>query len=219
MTRAQPGAGETARRLEVRGYNPVVAPLLAIRPLPQAAPDLSDISALVFTSRNGVDAFAALTPEGLDLPVFAVGGATAQAARQRGFTWVYSADGDLSDLAKLLASHAPARGVLLAPGAAEPAGDLSALLPDTVTLRRLVVYEAVETGVGAPGAITATLLHSPRAGRALAGLSGFTGGVVAAISDAAAAPLRGREDLEIHIAARPDEEALLAALGKAVAPV
>jgi uroporphyrinogen-III synthase len=219
VTRAQPGAGETARRLEGLGYSPVVAPLLEIRPVPQAPPNLRGTSGLVFTSRNGVDAFAALTREGRQLPVFAVGGATAQAARERGFGGVRSADGDLSDLAKLLASCADPQAVLLAPGAAEPAGDLAALLPDTVSLRRLVVYEAAGSGIGAPGAITATLLHSPRAGRLLAGLSSLTGGAVVAISDAAAAPLRGREDLEIHIADRPDEEALLAALGKAVAPV
>lgn len=216
MTRARPGAGETAQRLASLGYRPVVAPLLAIRPLSQPAPDLAGVSALVFTSRNGLDAFAALTPEGRTLPVFAVGRATAQAATATGFSRVRSADGDLNDLANLLASAPEAQGVLLAPGATEPAGDLSALVPDTVIVRRLIVYEAIGTGAEAPASIRATLLHSPRAGRALAGAAG---GVVVAISEAAAAPLRGRRDVEIHVAARPDEEALLAALGKAVPPV
>ena len=189
----------------------MVAPLLAIRPLPQAAPDLTGVAALAFTSRNGVAAFAALT-EARALPVFTVGDATAEAARAAGFAEIHSAAGALGDLARLLASAAP--GVVLVPGALEPAGDLPALLAGRVEVRPLPVYEAVATGSPAPPAFDAVLVHSPRAGRALAALGPFAGQVCAAISDAAAAPLAGASGLELRVASHPDEAALLQALGK-----
>lgn len=189
----------------------MVVPLLAIRPLALPTPDLTGVAALAFTSRNGVAAFATLS-ETRALPVFAVGDATGEAARAAGFTDVRSAGGALADLARLLEREAP--GTVLAPGAREPSGDLPARLAGRVEVRALPVYEAVATGAAAPAAFDAVLVHSPRAGRALALLEPLAGAVAAAISPAAAAALDGLSDLEIRIAARPDEAALLEALGK-----
>ena len=211
MTRAQPGAAQTAERLAALGFEPMVAPLLAIRSLPCPPPDLAGVAALAFTSRNGIDAFAALTRE-RGLPVFAVGDATAERARQAGFADVRSASGAIGDLARLLAEAAP--GLVLAPGAKEPAGDLSALLRGRVGVRRLPVYEAVETGAEAPPDWDAALVHSPRAGRALAGSGPVAGRTVVVISEAAAAALGPQPEAEVRIAARPDEAAMLEALGK-----
>ncbi len=191
----------------------MVAPLAAIRPIPQAEPDLSGFAALAFTSLNGVETFAALTAD-RGLPVFTVGDATADAARAAGFASVRSASGALDDLARLLADAAPFAGAVLVPGALEPAGDLPALLVGRAVIRTLPVYEAVETGAASPTAFDAVMIHSPRAGRALAALAPFAGRTVVAISPAAAAPLTGLAGLEIRIAARPDEAALVEALGK-----
>ena len=146
--------------------------------------------------------------------MFTVGDATAEAARAAGFGSVRSASGALGDLARLLAAEAPTEGMVLAPGALEPSGDLPALLSGRVAVRALPVYEAVPTGAAAPAAFDAVLVHSPRAGRALAGLSPFAGQTAAAISEAAAAPLRAGAGLKIRIAAHPDEAALFEALGK-----
>lgn len=190
-----------------------MAPLLAIRTIPQPTPDLTGVAALAFTSRNGVDAFAALS-EARDLPVFAVGDASADAARVAGFTAVRSAAGALPDLALLLAAAPPAEGVVLAPGALEPAGDLPALLTGRIEVRPLPVYEAFETGVAAPAAWEAVLIHSPRAGRALSALGPFGGRLAVAISEAAAAPLAEVRGLEVRVASRPNEASVLEALGK-----
>jgi uroporphyrinogen-III synthase len=161
---------------------------------------------------NGVIAFAALTPD-RTRPVFTVGDATARAAQAAGFERVESADGDLEQLAALLISRGDGVGPLLAPGAREPAGDLPALLRGRIEARALAVYEAVETGAAAPGGFDAVLVHSARAGRALAGLGPFAGQTVVAISAAAATALGDRPDLKIRVAETPDESALLAALG------
>lgn len=144
--------------------------------------------------------------------MFTVGDATAGAARAAGFAEVRSAGGALEDLARLLAREAP--GPVLAPGALEPAGDLPALLAGRVEVLALPVYETIATGAAAPAAFDAVLVHSPRGGRALAALEPRGGAVATAISPAAAAPLDGLPGLEIRIAARPDEAALLQALGK-----
>jgi uroporphyrinogen-III synthase len=213
VTRGRPGAGRTAARLEQRGFEAVVAPLLAIRPLPPFEPDLDGVAALAFTSPNGVAAFAGLTSR-RDLPVFAVGDATAAAARAAGWGETDSAGGAIGDLARLLADRAP--GPVLAPGAREPAGDLPGLLRGKVEVRRLPVYEAVETGAAAPAGWDAVLVHSPRAGRALAAALGPGGGrgrLAAAISEAAAAPLEGCAFAALRVAAAPAEAALLEALG------
>ena len=195
----------------------MIRPLLEIRRLPRPAPDLQEVAALAFTSRNGVAAFTALS-DARALPVFTVGDATADAAREAGFATVHSAAGAIGDLVRLLSAEAPRDGIVLSPGALEPAGDLPALLSGRVEVRALPVYQAVETGAAAPAGFDAVLVHSPRGGRALAALAStpepFADRVAVAISGAAAAPLAGLAGLEVRVSARPDEAALFEALGK-----
>lgn len=219
MTRAQPGAARTAGRLAALGFAPVVAPVLEIRPVAGPEPDLHEIGALAFTSPNGVEAFAPLTPR-RDLPVFAVGDATAAAARAAGWTDVTSAAGALEDLARLLGETAT--GPVLAPGASEPSGDLAALLAGRVEVRRLPVYEAVATAAGPPAEWDVVLVHSPRAGRAIAarlGDIGARGRRAVAISANAAAPLEPCGFGRLDIAVAPAEAAMLEALGNPDADV
>ena len=223
ITRAQPGAARTAARLTALGFEPVVVPLLTIRPLPDAlktAPDFATVNALAFTSPNGVEAFAALTPALRDRPVFAVGDATAEAARDAGFANARSAAGDIHALARLIAATS-IKGLILAPGAREPAGDLPALLP-ACQIQRLPVYAAEETGAVPPADFDAVLLHSPRAARALAACldpDAARNRLVVCISPAAAVPLQGLSFTEIRTADAPDENSMLTALGKSAGPV
>src|SRR5690606_3696589 len=98
VTRAEPGAARTADRLTALGFEPVVVPLLTLAPLPgalNAAPPPDAVAVLALTSPNGVEAFAPLIPRFRDHPVFAVGDATAKAARAAGFADVRSASGDI----------------------------------------------------------------------------------------------------------------------------
>lgn len=214
VTRAQPGADRTAERLNALGFAPVVQPLLEIVRL-DVQPDLDGVEALVFTSINGVSAFAALSTIP-PLPVFTVGDATARAARDAGFDTVRSADGDVVALAALIRNEA-AGLFLLHLGAAEPAGDLAGLVGGAARIDAHPVYRAVETRTAPPEAWDIVLLHSPRAARALADVlppPGAAGRIAAAISSAAAAPLTELGFTEIRIAATPDETGLLATLGK-----
>jgi len=106
------------------------------------------------------------------------------------------------------------QGTVLVPGAQEPAGDLAAMMSGRIEVRRLPVYVSVQTRAGAPSAFDAVVVHSPRAGSALAALGPFVGQIAVAISKAAAAPLAGIIGLDVRVASRPDESALFAALGK-----
>ena len=174
ITRAQPGADVTAERVRAMGHDAVVAPLLEVQVLSEAPVDLRGVVALAFTSANGVRAFADKSGERA-LTVFAVGAATALAARKAGFKSVLSADGDVSALAEGIAARRnELRGVVLHPGAFDLAGDLvGALEKHRVEARRLTLYETVPAEPDDAAAEVlcrsdAVLLHSARASEALA---------------------------------------------------
>jgi uroporphyrinogen-III synthase len=222
VTRAEPGATATAGRLRDLGFEPVVAPLIVIEPVGEGPIDLTGVGALAFTSANGVAAFAARSVERV-LPVFAVGAATAQVARQAGFRGVSSADGDVDALAPLVAARGPYPGVVLHPGAAEGAGDLTGALTGLgVPARRLVVYRSVDVSPGDATAaqvrdLTAVLLHSPRAGRGLARWLRANPApdlVALCLSAQVALPLADLPLAAVRVAAAPTEDAVLALLGR-----
>jgi uroporphyrinogen-III synthase len=221
VTRAQPGAAATAERLSALGLTPLVAPLIATRPLPLDAHVLAGAGAFAVTSAEGARRLAAAVPD-RTLPVFAVGDATAAVARAEGFADVRSADGAGVDLARLIAAAAPA-GCVVHVGAAEPAFDLAAALTRAgVTARPVAAYETVAVSALDPavagaldrGEVSAVLVHSPAAARALATRAGARLRHVAiiALSEACAAPLQALRSTAPHVAARPTEAALITAL-------
>jgi len=215
ITRAQPGADATAARVSALGLEPLVAPLLEVRFLAPEI-DLSGLAALAFTSANGVRAFARLDPE-RRLPVWAVGEATAEVAREAGFLEVRSAGGDVSSLTKAIARDPPA-GPLLHLAAREPAGDLAgALTARGVIARRAAVYETVPAAAaqdpGEAADAEVVLLHSPRAARLLAALARnrrLAAARAACLSPAVAAALEAA--IPARSAQTPDEAALLSLL-------
>jgi uroporphyrinogen-III synthase len=173
ITRAQPGADGTAERVRALGHDALIAPLLAVRALPDVEIDLSGVAALAFTSANGVRAFADIHGE-RTIRVFAVGAATAQAARAAGFKLVLSADGNVEALAEGIGQRrGELRGAILHLGAAEPAGDLvGGLEKQGVVARSLTLYETVPAPLDPEAAsqlvlADAVLLHSPRAAQLL----------------------------------------------------
>jgi uroporphyrinogen-III synthase len=176
ITRAQPAADVTAERVRALGHEALVAPLLAVHLLDEVQIDLSGVAALAFTSANGVRAFAEKSPERA-LRVFAVGAATAQAARAAGFRSVLSADGDVEALAEGIGlRRSELKGAVLHPGAAEPAGDLAGSLErHGVEARRLILYETGSVKLATEDVAQliradAALLHSLSAAKALAGV-------------------------------------------------
>jgi len=215
ITRARPGALATAERVRDLGFEVLVDPLLVVETL-DAELDLSRVTALAFTSANGVEAFARLS-DARGLPVFAVGRATAKAAHVEGFASVSSADGDVEDLCELIA--AGASGPVLWAGAKEPAGDLVGMLRGCgVMAKGVAVYETLDRApsdetLARLDAPTTVLLHSPRGARVLAAILRERPSPTLrflCLSEAVAAPLREVvEPGSVTFAPRPDESALL----------
>jgi len=226
VTRAQPGADEAAARVRTLGLEALVEPLLEVRAVGEGRPDLAGVAALAFTSANAVRAFAGRSPD-RSLRVFAVGAATAGAARAAGFTDIASADGDVAALGHLIAGEgAGLDGAVLHPSAAEPAGDLvGALAAAGVQVMSLTLYETVALCPG-PAATEAivqgavALVHSPRGAgalRAFIGDSPAPGLTALCLSPAVAAALAHAAVAAVRAAATPDEDALLALLADEVA--
>ncbi|ORE92360.1 uroporphyrinogen-III synthase [Stappia sp. 22II-S9-Z10] len=99
MTRPEPQASGTARRLAALGYTPLVAPLLQVVPVTGDGTEAGEgpgsangIGTLALTSRTAALILAA-HPAFHSLPVAAVGSATAAEARRAGFTRVNDAAG------------------------------------------------------------------------------------------------------------------------------
>jgi uroporphyrinogen-III synthase len=145
ITRPQPAAERTAAALAARGHDVWEVPLMRVEPIEA---DLSGTwGAVIVTSANasgavaGNSAFATL----LNLPVYAVGRRSAEAAQQAGFADVTSAGGDVPDLVQLVAErHADASAPLLYLAGEDRAADLvSELAAHGVTAEMRVVYRAV----------------------------------------------------------------------------
>jgi uroporphyrinogen-III synthase len=227
LTRPAEDSAALAVALEQRGHVVQIEPMLAIRPLPDAALDLAGAQALLLTSANGARALAG-RPIQRDLPVFAVGDATALAAREAGFRQVGSAGGDVDGLARLVTARLdPAGGRLVHVAGGMVAGDLAGALGAAgFTVDRAVLYaaEPAETLSAAchqaltAGTLDGVLFFSPRSSRAFARLARMAGCGAScrrlkgwflsqAVSAACDLPLRARV-----IAAEPTQAALLAAI-------
>ncbi|MDQ0456639.1 uroporphyrinogen-III synthase [Rhizobium paknamense] len=119
VTRAETAAQETLRRLARDGHEAVLLPLAAPRHDPEAALEAlrQKPDRLAVTSAESLRCLAelgaALAPF-LALPVYAVGEATAQAARSLGFRQVQASAGDGAALAADLAALPPAKLIYLA---------------------------------------------------------------------------------------------------------
>ncbi len=170
VTRAQPRAAATAERLVQMGHEPVVQPLIKTRLVPVALVEWAAAGALAFTSQTAIDSALSLdlVQALADLPVFAVGDATAEAAQLAGFKQVQSAGGAVSDLAALILANRPTwQGDLIHLSARQPAGDLTGLLArGGCPARRVTLYETIDApGTDIPEAVEAILIHSAMAAR------------------------------------------------------
>ena len=171
ITRPAPDDAKQAEALRARGHEPVLAPLLDIK-FDQPRLDLDGVQALIVTSRNALRALAT-HPQAKQLtllPLFAVGEATAAAARDLGFAQVTTGPGKAAGLAeRLRAELDPANGALLHLAGEDLAFDLASALP-VFELRQPVLYRAVpatalpEEALRAlkAGKVEAAILMSPR---------------------------------------------------------
>ncbi len=157
VTRPRGEAELFAVALAMRGHDAILAPLIEIALIEDVSVDLSGVQGVLFTSANGVRAFAHAVPD-RGLPAFCVGNATANAARAAGFAKVESASGDVETLAALVRERLkPADGALVHAAGTVVAGDLGGSLEAAgfeVCRVRLYRAEIAEEDSGGPFART-----------------------------------------------------------------
>ncbi len=232
VTRPRPDAEAFAEALTARGHEALIEPLLEITLAEASAlpSELDAFQALLVTSANGLRAFAALTDR-RDLPVFAVGPASAEAAAAAGFARVESAEGDVDDLIRLVRARlSPDEGVLLHAAGKTLAGDLKGELEAAgFTVTRAVLYTAeaairlsdATQAALREGRVGAVALFSPRTAETFVALVREADLAEACrslralcLSAAVAGKLEALDWAALEVAARPETEALLAMLDR-----
>lgn len=226
--RPQPGCDATVAAGRALGLLVDVHPLFAVEPVAWQAPDPSTVDALLVGSANvfrhgGFGPDSGSNPGLTALagkPVYAVGQATAQAARDAGFAVAATGNGGLQGV---LDHHVPP-GTALLRLAGEEHVDLILPAGTGVTMETRITYasraapmaDSLARQLAQGGAWV--LLHSAAAARHLAAEVDRLGVPRAAVSLAVLGPrisaAAGGGWAQIACAERPDDAALLALFGK-----
>lgn len=241
VTRPHPDDEATAAILRGKGYEVLLAPMLRFEPV--AFHDDMDAlyGAVIVTSANALRGIAPQLKGHrlLELPLFAVGQQTADAARRAGFTHVISAGGAAASLRDLVLARVRAKelkkaSTLLYLAGADLARDLAGELGEsglrvmTQTTYRMVPVGSLPREVRdafAANRIEAVLHYSRRSARAFLDAARAGGVEISAlsipqccISAAVAAVVRDAGATQVVVAATPDENALFEALERALRP-
>ncbi|KAA3451211.1 uroporphyrinogen III synthase [Mesorhizobium sp. SARCC-RB16n] len=229
VTRPEPGASRTARKLEEMGFEPLLLPLTETMALPvdaKAVPD--DVAAVAITSANAVrhapgDLVAALS----HLPCHAVGKRTAEAARKAGFLSVSEGPGDAEALAEGMAIAFSGKTIIYLCGRVRFPAFEQKLEAAHVHVHAVETYDTLAVSYSDEAilplisgqAVDAVLLYSAKAAAAMRVLASrpamqkaFEKTQVFVLSARIATAFGASAGKAIRVAARPDEEALLALL-------
>lgn len=230
IIRAEPGASETAMRVEALGLSAIVSPVLSMRVrVDTVLPAPNAISGLIFTSANGVRAYSARSNDRA-LRAWCVGPATANAARVAGFAQVSESAGDAVALAQFIANNSnPTTAPLLHVANIAAKGDLKRQLEaqgfvvDFAPLYEMCPAEALSPEADqilAQMELGIVLVHSAMGATRFSQLVADRSAcnlIAAAISAPAATPLSALNLKAISIAEAPNEAALIDALQSAIA--
>jgi uroporphyrinogen-III synthase len=204
VLRPEPGAGATAARARELGLDAVAMPLFEIMPIEWEAPDPAEFDGLLLTSANAARHGGEQLAKLRSLPVYAVGDATARAARDAGFDIAVTGDDGID---RLLGSIAANLRLLHLCGEdhrtpSEPRQRIAAL----------PVYRAMPVAAPDLSAVDGALalVHSSRAGRRLAELVLAPESIAVAAISPAAAEAVGSGWESVEAAQAPTDDALLA---------
>ena len=230
VTRPEPGASRTARRLAEAGFEPVVLPLTEIRPLtvgPLA--QSTTVDAVAVTSANAIRHTPRQLIETLaGKPLFAVGNRTAGLAREAGFSQVFEGEGGAVGLAgQMTAQLGPDAQVLYICGRIRRPEFEAALAGGGLAVDALETYDTVEIDQPADFVVSAcrnepideALVFSAGTAEAVSSIVRLAGAAhlfantcYFCISERVAAALTGIDRGHIYVAEVPDEDALMTLL-------
>ena len=149
IIRPQPDADRDVAGLARYAVPAVAIPVMQAITMPVTWPDAGRFQGIVLTSRHAVDRLQAAPDAAAwrDLPVFAVGHATAAAAAAAGFGPIITGPGNGAGLVPVIAAYfgstsAPDQPRLVWPGAVDIGFDMvAALAPYGIRLDPVVVYQ------------------------------------------------------------------------------
>ncbi|MBO9581580.1 MAG: uroporphyrinogen-III synthase [Sphingobium sp.] len=212
LLRPQPGNDASAARAREMGLTVIQLPLFDVLPADGGPAPTGPFDALLLTSINGVRFGATVMAAFADLPAYAVGAATAHAARVAGgHERVITGGGDARSAAAMMVADGRRNVLHISGEHVRPFDSLG------MNIRRHIVYRAVERDMAAIRAVLSRLgpavvaLHSPRAAVRFSSLVPAARRMrmhIAAISDAAAR-VCGKGWASITISDAPDDTALL----------
>jgi uroporphyrinogen-III synthase len=231
VTRPEPGASRTARRLQDAGFRPILLPLTETVALPvDAGLVLDSAAAVAITSANAVRyAPKELIARLAVLPCHPVGKRTAEAARKAGFIPVSEGPGNAERLADDIADAFSGKAIAYLCGRVRFPAFEQRLETAGVQVRPVETYDTVAVGypeeavverlLGRPA--DAVLLYSAKAAATMRFLAArpalrmfFEKTWFFALSARIAAALGDVAGDRIRVAAQPDEDSLLAILGR-----
>lgn len=204
VLRPEPGASATLRRAALLGLDAFKIPLFSVEARPWTLPEPAGFDALLLTSANAVRCAGDQLRNVAELPVHAVGAATADTARAAGLKVASVGAGGIDEL---LARLPPKLRLL------HLCGEHRRIpLATKQQISAVPIYRSTE--VPCPPGLerlegAVALIHSPRAGRRLAELVASRSSVVVAAISAAAAEACGAGWAAVQHAERACDEALL----------
>ena len=204
VLRPQPGADATVGKARALGLEAVAVPLFEVEAVDWQVPDLAGFDGLLLTSANAVR-FGGEELKALRiLKAYAVGEATAEAAREAGFDVAVTGDAGVD---RLLGSIEPDLKLLHLCGAdrREPTDTRQQITP--VVVYRATPIERPDLSAAKDGV---ALVHSPRAARRFAELVTNRATVAIAAISQAAADAVGEGWRVVEVGQRPSDDALLA---------
>ncbi|MBZ9602138.1 uroporphyrinogen-III synthase [Phyllobacterium chamaecytisi] len=231
VTRPRPGATKTAERLLGNGFLPLVLPLTKIVQLPVKTPN-GKFDAIAVTSANALrQAPDKVLQPFLSLPCFVVGEATAAAARARGFETVTAGDRDGASLAQTIGEElCTGARVLYVTGRVRAPDFEHALRTLGMHFKPVMTYDTVLVSYTTEflleffgkGKIDHCLLYSRWGAEEFLRLTSqmeiahhFDNTSIFCLSPRVANALSGVNKASIHVANRPDEDALFDLLQQA----
>jgi uroporphyrinogen-III synthase len=208
VLRPELGATKTVSEARQRGLDAVAIPLFEVEPIAWEVPTIDQFEALLLTSANAIHYGGAGLEALKCLPAYAVGSATAEAAREVGSDVVLAGD---SGVDEILGKIDPGVKLLHLCGEHRrpPANPLQAITPITVYRSRERPSPDLSHAEG-----TVVLVHSPRAAavfrKMLTAANLNRASIAIAAISPAAAEAAGGGWKSVEVAERPSDDALLA---------
>jgi uroporphyrinogen-III synthase len=204
VLRPEPGASATVAKAHGMGLDAIAVPLFTLEPIEWEPPDAASFDGVLLTSANAVRHGGDGLQRLRGLPAYAVGDATADAARDAGFDIAAAGDAGID---RLLGSIDPDLKLLHLCGEdRRPASGPKQRITEMTVYRAVPVDRPDLSQAG--GAVA--LIHSQRAGRRFSQVAPARESVAIAAISAAAAEAVGDGWASVETASDPNDGALLA---------